>query len=170
MGWKEWEKSKAGPGRRMGRLCGLLVVCAGLGAGCAGGPEPQARWMDGVTTAEVVQRLQVVVPASASDLRSAYRKGLQDDTLLLAFVLPTPDVEGFLARLDPQEPVKAGPKSFAGPEPVAPFAHVGLPEPDSVPGVRTGQVCAPCAEVDFMHAAVARVDEKSSRVYFEAAD
>ncbi|MEU3406911.1 hypothetical protein ABZ766_23635 [Streptomyces sp. NPDC006670] len=84
--------------------------------------------------------------------------------------LPTPDVEGFLGRLGPQEPVKAGPKSFAGPEPVAPFAHVGLPEPDSVPGVRTGQVCAPCAEVDFMHVAVARVDEKSSRVYFEAAD
>ncbi|MFH7598330.1 hypothetical protein WDV06_25020 [Streptomyces racemochromogenes] len=128
-------------------------------------------WREEVTVGEVVQRLQVGVPASASDLRSAYQKGFQDDALLLAFVLPTADVDAFLAQLKPQEPVKARTKSFAGPEPVAPFAHLGLPEPDSVPGVRTAQVCAPCAgEVDFMHVAVVRLDEKSSRVYLQAVD
>ncbi|MFJ8213304.1 hypothetical protein [Streptomyces sp. NPDC096033] len=161
-------------GWRAPGLWGVLLVAVGLSAGCTTGAA-QSRtvpyWVDGVTTAEVVRTLQVGVPASASDLRSAYQKGFQDDALLLAFVLPTADVDGFLAELKTQEPVKAGPKSFAGPEPVAPFAHVGLPEPDSVPGVRTAQVCAPCAgEVDFMHVAVARLDEKTSRVYLQAAD
>ncbi|MGW2668850.1 hypothetical protein ACWC5F_12375 [Streptomyces sp. NPDC001272] len=37
--------------------------------------------------------------------------------------------------------------------------------------VPTGQVCAPCAgEVDFMHVAVVRVDDASSRVYLQAVD
>ncbi|MFD0356458.1 hypothetical protein ACFVHW_22375 [Streptomyces sp. NPDC127110] len=41
----------------------------------------------------------------------------------------------------------------------------------SVAGVRTAQVCAPCAgDVDFMHVAVAQADERTSRVYLQATD
>ncbi|MEU3467038.1 hypothetical protein ABZ716_03880 [Streptomyces sp. NPDC006687] len=153
---------------------GLLAVVAGLVAGCDGGSvagRDVPYWVDGVSAEEVGQRLRVPVPAAARELKAGYQKGFQEDQLLLAFVLPTADVDGFLERLKPEQPVKAGPKSFAGPQPVAPFAHLGLPEPDSVAGVRTGQVCAPCAgEVDFMHVAVVRVDDASSRVYLQAVD
>ncbi|MDK9498282.1 hypothetical protein QEZ40_003233 [Streptomyces katrae] len=155
-------------------LGGALLVSAGLVTGCTGGSVQSrdvSQWVDGVSAEDIARSMQVRVPASASDVKAAYQKGFQDDQLLLAFVLPAAEVDGFLAQLKPTEPVKAGPKSFAGPEPVAPFAHIGLPEPDSVAGVRTAQVCAPCAgDVDFMHVAVAQVDERTSRVYLQATD
>ncbi|WP_449484204.1 hypothetical protein [Streptomyces avidinii] len=117
----------------------------------------------------VARQLRVEVPAEASEARAARQEGFQDEGLLLAFVLPSDVVDGFLAGL---KPVAARALPFAGERtPVAPFAHLGLPEPDSLPGVRKAQVCAPCeGELDALHVAVAQVDERLSRVYLKGVD
>ncbi|WP_330300366.1 hypothetical protein [Streptomyces sp. NBC_00503] len=165
---------------------GLALLAAGLIAGCTGdtgsetargasrspGRQVPPYWMEGVSVETVAQQLQVQIPASAGEAKAAYQKGFQDDGLLLTFVLPSDAVDGFLAGLKPQEPVAVRAVPFAGEStPVAPFAHLGLPEPDSLPGVRKAQVCAPCkGDLNALHVAVAQVDGERSRVYLKGID
>lgn len=167
-------------------LCASLtvtVLAAGLIAGCTGGASSGTRgashspgrqvpyWMEGVSVETVAQQLHVQIPASASEAKVAHQKGFQDDGLLLTFVLPSDAVDGFLAGLKPQEPVTARAVPFAGEStPVAPFAHLELPEPDSLPEVRKAQVCAPCkGDLNALHVAVAP-DGQRSRVYLKGID
>ncbi|WP_146063545.1 hypothetical protein [Streptomyces sp. SM11] len=124
-----------------------------------------------MTASAVAERLGVRTPEVASDVRAGYRKG-QDDALLLAFVVPSGDVDGFLAGLDPEEPVEERVVPFAGESvPAASFAHLGLPEPVGLLGVRTAQVCAPCDDdLNALHVAVAAIDGGRSRVYVKGVD
>lgn len=128
-------------------------------------------WEEGVSAPAIAQRLGVRVPDVASDVRAGHRTG-QDDGLLLAFVVPSGDVDGFLAGLDPEEPVEERAVPFAGESvPAAPFARLGLPEPVGLPGVRTAQVCAPCdGDLNALHVAVAGIDGGRSRVYLKGVD
>ncbi|MFJ9108705.1 hypothetical protein [Streptomyces sp. NPDC102283] len=124
-----------------------------------------------MSASAIARRLGVRVPGTATDVRAGHRKG-QDDGLLLAFVVPSGDVDGLLAGLDPQEPVEARSVPFAGESvPAAPFAQLGLPEPVGLPGVRTAQVCAPCdGDLDALHVAVAAIDGGRSRVHLKGVD
>ncbi|MFJ3201691.1 hypothetical protein [Streptomyces sp. NPDC086989] len=148
----------------------LLGGCSGVGGGRDVRDAPH--WEEGATVVSVAQTLQVQVPATATDARAARHKGFQDDGLILAFVLPTDEVDGFLDRLRPERPLRLGEKPWAGEgEPATPFAHLGLPEPESLANVREGQVCAPCKdELDWLKVAVARADDRSSRVYLHGVD
>ncbi|MGE7386638.1 hypothetical protein ACQKM2_14285 [Streptomyces sp. NPDC004126] len=140
-----------------------------LGA-CTGAPaEPRVPyWMDGVTVESVARHVKVELPATATGAGAAHQRG-HDDMLLLSFVLPTGEVDGFLEGLRAEHPLRPG-IPFAGERGL--FDRLGLPEPASVPGVREAQVCAPCLERDlgFLQLAVTRVDERSSRLYFRAVD
>lgn len=129
-------------------------------------------WMDGVTVESVAKTLQVQMPSTATDAKAAYQKGFQDDGLLLSFVLPTEAVEGFLTQLKPERPLRLREQPFVGEgKPTTPFSHLGLPEPDSLAGVREGVVCAPCkGDLNALEVAVARVDGHSSRVYLSGVD
>ncbi|WP_285543871.1 hypothetical protein [Streptomyces lavendulae] len=62
----------------------------------------------------VVQRLHLHLPPTATDGRAAQRNGFQDDDLLLSFVLPTTDVDGYLAQLKPERPLAPSKIPFAG--------------------------------------------------------
>ncbi|MFG3306686.1 hypothetical protein [Streptomyces wuyuanensis] len=54
---------------------------------------------------------------------------------------------------------------------MTPFSHLDLPEPESLPGVREGQVCAPCGgDLNSLAIAVHRLDGSESRVYLRAVD
>ncbi|GLX40740.1 hypothetical protein Sros01_68130 [Streptomyces roseochromogenus] len=161
--------------------CASLTLLAALAAGCSGTAAPReagggapagqrSDWVEGTTVDSVVQRLHLHLPPTATDGRAAQRNGFQDDDLLLSFVLPTTDVDGYLAQLKPERPLAPSKIPFAGESvPAAPFTHVGLPEPDSVPGIRKAQVCAPCAnDIGQLHVAVAQLDSQTSRVYIKA--
>ncbi|MEU6755164.1 hypothetical protein [Streptomyces sp. NPDC046685] len=92
--------------------------------------------------------------------------------MILSFVLPAEAVEPFLAQLKPEHPLRLREQPFAAEaEPATPFARLGLPEPDSLPKVREGQVCAPCkGDLNWLKVAVAQIDERSSRVYLRGVD
>ncbi|MFF7182781.1 hypothetical protein [Streptomyces sp. NPDC008121] len=112
------------------------------------------------------------VPAGATEVKAAHWEGLQDDGLILAFVLPEDEVDEFVAQLEPERPLGLRERPLArNTNPSTPFAHLGLPEPDLLAGVREGQVCAPCeGELAWLKVAVARVDDRSSRVYLSGVD
>ncbi|MGW0395841.1 hypothetical protein ACWDYJ_34220 [Streptomyces sp. NPDC003042] len=164
-------------------LCAALMVLAGLTAGCSaatdpveGGSRTPGRqlpyWTEETTVDGVVQQLRLQLPANATDAKAAQQRGFQGDGLLLAFVLPTSEVDAFLTQLKPEEPVQPRRIPFAGESvPVAPFAHLGLPEPDSLPNTRKAQVCAPCKDnIDQLHAAVTPINDQNSRVYLKGID
>jgi hypothetical protein len=120
----------------------------------------------------VAGTLNVQVPAVATDAKAAHLQGLQDDGLIMAFVLPTGEVDTFVAQLKPEEPLSLRAQPLPrNVNPSTPFSHLGLPEPDLLAGVREGQVCAPCeGDLNWLKVAVAQVDDRTSRVYLIGAD
>ncbi|MFJ8011027.1 hypothetical protein [Streptomyces sp. NPDC096339] len=120
----------------------------------------------------VAQALRVVVPSTATGTAAARRNGFQDDGLIMSFLLPRDAVDPFLSRLKPERPLRLREQPFAAEAtPATPFAHLGLPEPDSLPQVREGQVCAPCeGGLNWLKVAVAQIDAHSSRVYLQGVD
>ncbi|MFE2283304.1 hypothetical protein ACFXDJ_03915 [Streptomyces sp. NPDC059443] len=162
----------------VGLLAGLMAGCMGATAEQGGqnvsrSPGRQVPyWMDGVTVESVANALHVQMPSTATEAKAAYQKGFQDDGLLLSFVLPTAAVDGFLTQLKPERPLHLREQPFVGEgKATTSFSHLGLPEPDSLAGVREGVVCAPCkGDLNALEVAVARVDDNSSRVYLRGVD
>ncbi|MER6312808.1 hypothetical protein ABT237_03410 [Streptomyces sp. NPDC001581] len=165
-------------------LCASLTMLVGLCAGCSGTTgvaeggsgsrrTPEHRppeWVEGTTVEGVVRRLHLQLPAVASDARAAQQRRFQDDGLLVAFSMPTGDVDAFLAQLKPEQPVQPRKTPFAG-EAEPGFTHLGLPEPDALPDIRKAQACAPCEDdLDQLHVAVTQLDEQTSRVYLKGID
>ncbi|MEU4123005.1 hypothetical protein [Streptomyces virginiae] len=163
-------------------LCGLALV-GGLVSGCSGaaqsgGPAAErstgqlSQWVDGATVESVARTLGVQLPEAATEAKAGHLQGLQDDGLILAFVLPTADVDAFVDRLKPERPLGLREQPLThSTNPTTPFSHLGLPEPDLLAQVREGQVCAPCEEdLNWLRIAVARVDDRTSRVYLRGVD
>ncbi|MFD3699056.1 hypothetical protein ACFWUZ_23440 [Streptomyces sp. NPDC058646] len=164
-------------------LVGGVAVLAGLVAGCSaatGGGEPAgdrsprqlSHWVEGATVESVAGTLRVGVPGAATEVKAAHWEGLQDDSLILAFVLPSGEVDAFVAQLEPEEPLRLREQPFArNMDPTAPFSHLGVPEPDLLGKVREGQVCAPCeGDLNWLKVAVAQIDDRTSRVYVRGVD
>ncbi|MBZ9597399.1 hypothetical protein NRK68_19555 [Streptomyces yangpuensis] len=163
-------------------VCGL-VLAGGLVSGCSGAARsgvPAAerssgqlsQWVDGATVESVAKTLGVRLPETATEAKAAHLQGVQDDGLILAFVLPTADVDAFVDALKPERPLGLRQQPLAhSTNPTTPFSHLGLPEPDLLAPVREGQVCAPCAEdLNWLRVAVAPVDDRTSRVYLRGVD
>ncbi|MFJ4964354.1 hypothetical protein EES43_11400 [Streptomyces sp. ADI96-02] len=164
-------------------LVGGVAVLTGLVTGCSGtvgndapaadrSPGRVSHWVDGATVESVAGTLRVQLPAAATEAKAARLEGLQDDGLIMAFVLPRGEVEKFVAQLEPEQPLTLREQPLArNTNPSTPFSHLGLPEPDLLAGVREGQVCAPCEDdLNWLKVAVARVDDHSSRVYLSGVD
>ncbi|MEV5434806.1 hypothetical protein AB0K80_02055 [Streptomyces sp. NPDC052682] len=165
-----------------------VAVLAGCGTGSGGtdarsstdagsrsdsGGQRVPYWVKGVGFTRVAQDLGVTVPRTATQRLGARQKGFQDDVLLLAFVLPAGEVDGFVDGLDPEhQPVhRKRAAAPAGYEPTAPFAHLGLAEPETLDGVTAGQVCAPCdGELDSLDITVAPAGKDRSRIYLRGID
>ncbi|WP_329111996.1 hypothetical protein [Streptomyces sp. NBC_01353] len=128
--------------------------------------------MEGATAESVARMLHVQVPAAATETKAAHLQGLQDDGLIMAFALPTGEVDKFVAQLKPEEPLSLREQPLPrNTNPSTPFSHLGLPEPDLLAGVSEGQVCAPCEDnLNWLKVAVAQVDDRTSRVYLIGAD
>ncbi|MEU0985863.1 hypothetical protein [Streptomyces sp. NPDC005953] len=105
--------------------------------------EKDCCWLAGATAAWTIELLGVTVPQTASDRRAAYKSD-RVDTSLLAFTLPSKAADAYLAALNP--PGTTLIKNFNPKgkdyEPMAPFARLGLPEPETiVTGMRLGGLC-----------------------------
>ncbi|MDI9884523.1 hypothetical protein QMZ92_08940 [Streptomyces sp. HNM0645] len=161
----------------------MTVLTSLLVAGCSGSAENRtpaadrssgrvSHWVDTATVESVAEKLHVRVPATATATKAAHWAGLQDDGLIMAFVLPTAEVDGFVAQLKPEEPLSLRGQPLArNTNPSTPFSHLGLPEPDLSAKVREGQVCAPCEDnLDWLKIAVTKVDAQTSQVYLSGAD
>ncbi|MEU3050487.1 hypothetical protein [Streptomyces sp. NPDC006984] len=160
-----------------------MAVLTALVAGCSGAAESRtpatdrssgqvSHWVDTATVESVAETLHVRIPATATEAKAAHLAGLQDDGLIMAFVLPTAEVDAFVAQLKPEEPLSLRKQALArNTNPSTPFSHLGLPEPDLSAKVREGQVCAPCEDnLDWLKIAVTQVDARTSRVYLSGAD
>ncbi|MEU4355048.1 hypothetical protein [Streptomyces virginiae] len=173
--------------RRPGRAPALAmaaVLLGALAAGCSGASGGSGReggrsadpgtsdWVEGATAESIARTLHVEVPSTATQTAAAHRRGFQDDGLILSFVLPAEAVDSFLTQLKPEQPLRLREQPFAAEAtPATPFARLGLPEPDSLPKVREGQVCAPCkGDLNWLKVAVAQIDERSSRIYLRGVD
>ncbi|MFB6946958.1 hypothetical protein ACFWGL_34595 [Streptomyces sp. NPDC060286] len=160
-----------------------MAVLTGLVAGCSGtaengtpaadrSPGQVSHWVNGATVKSVARTLHVQLPAAATAAKAAHLEGLQDDGLIMAFVLPTGEVDKFVAQLKPEEPLSLREQPLArNTNPSTPFSHLGLPEPDLLARVREGQVCAPCeGNLNWLKVAVVQVDDRTSRVYLSGVD
>jgi hypothetical protein len=101
-------------------------------------------WPEGATPAWMSEEMGVRIPEAASDRRAGYKVGQRLDSGLLAFTLPSREATAYISRL-----VDGDPRMFPndqprqkGYSPADGFAHLGLPEPETlVAGMRTTSAC-----------------------------
>ncbi|MFE4367469.1 hypothetical protein ACFRMN_04290 [Streptomyces sp. NPDC056835] len=151
----------------------VLASCSAATTGDSVGARGQVpSWAEDATPESVGKRLGVEVPATATDRRAAYQNGFQDDELLLAFSLSTPEADAFVTGLAPRIELTRRDKPLRkSVEPTAPFSHLGLAEPETLPDVREGQICAPCeGQLNSLRIAVHPLDDRVSRVYLRGVD
>ena len=106
--------------------------------------EKECCWEAGATPAWMSEQIGLRVPGNAADRRAGYKVGERYDTGLLSFTLPAIEATAYLAPLTPKgtrmirnlEPEPANYRPAAG------FAHLGLPEPETlVNGLLKGGFC-----------------------------
>ncbi|MET8693694.1 hypothetical protein ABZV65_14300 [Streptomyces bauhiniae] len=107
-------------------------------------PETQAtdaHWAKGITPEWMSTHMALELPDSAHSARAAYETTSRFDTGLLTFTLTRAEAKKFLAKYPPNGKWLTPPPS----QPTAPphdFAHLGLPEPETLTtGMHYGDVC-----------------------------
>jgi hypothetical protein len=145
----------------------LPACSAAVESGAADRTGEVPEWDDKATPATVSRQMNIDLPAEATDTRATRQNGFQDDGLLLAFTLPTSETDAFVEQLGPERELRQRDEPRENVvKPMTPFSHLGLPEPESLPNVREGQICAPCGgDLNSLAIAVHRLDDSNSRVY-----
>lgn len=151
-------------------LCVLglaLTSCSSPAHEAADGRRQLPYWDEKSTPGSVGEQLDIEVPAQATDRRAAYQHGFQDDQLLLAFTLPTSKVDAFIEQLGPERELRQRDKPRPDPvTPTAPFSHLGLEDPETLPDVLEGRICSVCdGDPNALKIAVHRLDDSTSRIY-----
>ncbi|MDW6059943.1 hypothetical protein SAZ11_20485 [Streptomyces sp. FXJ1.4098] len=101
-------------------------------------------WKRGATPRWMSETMGLRIPAAAADGRAGYKTSSRYDIGILAFTLPSREADAYLSRLVPEdeEMVANLHPEQKGYEPMAPFAHLGLPEPETlVKGMRRIGFC-----------------------------
>lgn len=106
--------------------------------------EMNCCWEDGATPAWMSEQIGIRMPEKSSDLRAGYKTGLSYDTGLLSFTLPSEAADAYTSRLIPgdTEMIRNFHPEKKGFRPAAAFAHLDLPEPETlVEGLRRINIC-----------------------------
>lgn len=106
--------------------------------------EQEQEWKGGATPSWVSDQVGIRIPEEAFDRRAGYRTSSRYDTAILAFTLPSGETDAYLSRLIPEgtKMIRNLNPEAAGSEPMAPFAHLGLTEPETVTdGMRKSDFC-----------------------------
>ncbi|MGY0058416.1 hypothetical protein ACWY4P_17990 [Streptomyces sp. LZ34] len=101
-------------------------------------------WKSGATPAWMSETMGIRIPAAASDRRAGYKTSSRYDIGVLSFTLPRREADAYLSQLVPadQEMIANLHPEQKGYKPMAPFAHLGLPEPETlVKGARRVGFC-----------------------------
>ncbi|MFJ8846510.1 hypothetical protein ACIRFF_26835 [Streptomyces cyaneofuscatus] len=154
-------------------LCVLgpaLTSCSSAADGAADAADGRRQlpyWDEKATPGSVGAQLDIELPAKAADRRAAYQHGFQDDQLLLAFTLPTSKVDAFIEQLGPERELRQRDKPRPDPvTPTAPFSHLGLEDPETLPDVLEGRICSVCdGDPNALKIAVHQLDDSTSRIY-----
>src|SRR5262245_1612629 len=136
--------------RHAGRWAAVLAAGL-LVAGCSGGGGKQdddkgdgrfPYWQKGAGAAEAAAFMKVRVPQGATGVKGAVQVNPQENIYLLSFVTEEKTAVQVAADLRSKEPL-ASPHSVRPPNQEQ-FEHLGLPEPETLKGVRWVGVCPPC--------------------------
>ncbi|WP_344320262.1 hypothetical protein [Streptomyces macrosporus] len=125
-------------------VAGLFAYFADKALSDQAEKEKECCWAEGATPEWMSKVIGVRVPESAEDRRVGYKIGTRYDTGLLAFTLSSEEAGEYLVALNPGGAVTIDnlhprPKDY---KPDAPFARLGLPEPETiVKGMRLGGLC-----------------------------
>ncbi|GAA2635881.1 hypothetical protein GCM10009863_60490 [Streptomyces axinellae] len=157
------------PGHNNG---GSAVADERVGGPSRFGPE----WKKDVTAHDVSREMGLEIPDGAERRRAAWQENPREDILLLSFQLPSRQLPPFAEKLDLETPLaEPGPDSApdSGTGAAAPFGHLGLPEPETVKGVRKGSSCPPCtgnkkARVGYWEIFTQPLEKERARVYLRA--
>lgn len=151
----------------------LLVSCSGSDGDDRRATEGRDwQWDKKAGAAETSAFMNVAIPDGATQTKGAVQLNPQEDIYLLSFVTSEKAAEDIAEDLGPQEPLKAQKKDFA-PEGER-FEHLGLPEPQTLKGVRWAGVCPPCVnddrrkKVQWIDIYVQTLDASRARVYLQA--
>ncbi|MGW5332475.1 hypothetical protein [Streptomyces bauhiniae] len=109
-----------------------------------------AHWAEGVTPEWMSAHMGLELPDSAQSAQAAYETTSRFDTGILTFTLTRAEAEKYLAKHPPDGKWLTPPPSQPAKAPHD-FAHLGLPEPETLTiGMRYGDVCpgAPYATSD----------------------
>ncbi len=109
----------------------------------------EARWAEGVTPEWMSEQMGLDLPDTAQSPQAAYQVTSRFDTGLLTFTLTRSEAESYLKEHPPEGNKWLEPQPHSGKASVAPhdFAHLGLPEPETLKdGVRYGDVCPRAAK------------------------
>ncbi|WP_432057844.1 hypothetical protein [Streptomyces sp. bgisy022] len=149
----------SGGGRRrwlvVGVAAGVLVLSGAVAAAAwfLGGPDDagpgdrlnkeaaDVRWAEGITPEWMSEQLGLGIPATARFPRAAYKVTSRFDTGLLTFTLTRSEAEAYLKQHPPEKKWLEPASAPTGATPRY-FAHLGLPEPETLKdGMRYGYVC-----------------------------
>ncbi|MEW2485889.1 hypothetical protein [Streptomyces sp. NPDC048411] len=151
----------------------LLASCSGSDMNNRRASEGRDwHWDKKAGATEASAFMNVAVPEGATQAKGAVQVNPQEDIYLLSFVTSEKNAEDIAEDLHSEVPLKAQKKDFA-PEGER-FGHLGLPEPQTLKGVRSTGVCPPCVKddrrkkVQWIDIYVQAFKDDQARVYLQA--
>ncbi|MFI6058536.1 hypothetical protein [Streptomyces sp. NPDC051286] len=151
----------------------LLASCSGSDMNNRRAGEGRDwHWDKKAGATEASAFMNVAVPEGATQAKGAVQVNPQEDIYLLSFVTSEKNAEDIAEDLHSEVPLKAQKKDFA-PEGER-FGHLGLPEPQTLKGVRSTGVCPPCVKddrrkkVQWIDIYVQAFKADQARVYLQA--
>ncbi|MEU6385076.1 hypothetical protein ABZ847_16055 [Streptomyces bauhiniae] len=145
---------KGGPRRGRlvaGAVVAVLVLAGGVAttawylgdrSGTSAAPRTaDGHWVKGITPGWMSTHMGLELPKTAGSPQAAYETTSRFDTGLLTFTLTRAEAEKFLAKYPP-DGTWLTPSPSQPPKAPHDFAHLGLPEPETLTtGMRYGDVC-----------------------------
>ncbi|MDX3307648.1 hypothetical protein ACWGH3_22435 [Streptomyces sp. NPDC054884] len=150
----------------------LLVSCSGYDQG--DGPVTEGRdyqWDKEAGASDASAFMDVAIPEGATQTKGAVQINPQEDVYLLTFVTSEKTAEGIAEDLRSEEPLRVRKGDSAQGEL---FAHLGLPEPQTLKGARWAGVCPPCVsdhrrkKAQWIDIYVETLQADRARVYLQA--
>ncbi|MFB9516540.1 hypothetical protein [Streptomyces purpureus] len=159
----------------------ILLACALLGGSVACSAASDApvegrdwKWDEKAGAAEAAAFMEVDVPAGATEVKGAVKLVPQDEIRLLSFVTTRKAAEELGRQFEARAPLRVRPARSPGAQDSPDFAHLGLPEPETLKGVRWAGVCPACetderrASVQWIEISLQALDGDRTRVYLTA--
>ncbi|MFF8608222.1 hypothetical protein ACF06X_20035 [Streptomyces sp. NPDC015346] len=162
-------------GARLGRVLGTVALVGMLGACSSGSGEGRGwEWDKEAGAPEAAAFMKIDVPATATEVKGAVKLVPQDAIHLLSFVTTPKAAEEIGRQFEGQEPLKVRPSQSPPPVDQPDFAHLNLPEPQAVDGLRWAGVCPPCVKdkprrhIEWIEIYLQKLDPERTRVFLRA--